>query len=61
VTITNLGDPRAIQLALPFEPDRNVALDAALDLVRERFGSTSVTRAVLIGRGTALEMPMLPD
>jgi DNA polymerase-4 len=61
VTITNLGDPRAIQLTLPFEPDRNVALDEALDLVRERFGSTSVTRAVLIGRGTALEMPMLPD
>jgi DNA polymerase-4 len=61
VTITNLGDPRAIQLTLPFEPDRNAALDAALDLVRGRFGGTSVTRAVLLGRGGDLEMPMLPD
>ncbi len=61
VTITNLGDPRAIQLVLPLEPDRNAALDAALDVVRDRFGSDSLTRAVLLGRGAGLEMPMLPD
>jgi DNA polymerase-4 len=61
VTITNLGDPRAIQLVLPLEPDRNAALDAALDVVRDRFGSDSLTRGVLLGRGAGLEMPMLPD
>ncbi len=61
VTITNLGDPRAIQLVLPLERDRNAALDAALDQVRSRFGGDSLTRAVLLGRGTGLEMPMLPD
>jgi DNA polymerase-4 len=61
VSITNLGDPRAIQLVLPFEPDRSAALDAALDEVRGRFGSGSLTRAVLLGRGTGWEMPMLPD
>jgi DNA polymerase-4 len=61
ITITNLGDPRAIQLVLPLEPDRNAALDAALDEVRGRFGSESLTRAVLLGRSTGLEMPMLPD
>ncbi len=60
VSITNLGDPRAVQLVLPFEPDRNAALDAALDEVRGRFGSSSLTRAVLLGRGGDLEMPMLP-
>ncbi len=61
VTITNLGDPRAIQLVLPLERDRNAMLDAALDEVRGRFGSGSLTRAVLLGRSTGPEMPMLPD
>ncbi len=61
VSITNLGDPRAVQLVLPLEPDRNAALDAALDQVHDRFGSSSLTRAVLLGRRGDLEMPMLPD
>ena len=38
-----------------------MALDAALDDVRERFGSTAVTRAVLLGRDTGLVVPLLPD
>ena len=38
----NLDDDAAVQLALPFDP-RGGALDAALDDVRERFGSASVT------------------
>jgi len=36
-------------------------LDVALDRVRDRFGSSSVKRAVLVGRHTGLEMPTLPD
>jgi DNA polymerase IV len=49
VTLTNLGDEVTGQLALPFD-DRARALDAALDDVRERFGSAAITRAVLVGR-----------
>ena len=51
----------AIQLALPFDRRSNAALDAVLDTVRERFGSSAVTRAVLLGRDQGLSMPMLPD
>jgi DNA polymerase-4 len=59
VAVSNLEDDRAVQLVLPF--DRHTALDAALDEVRERFGSAAVTRAVLLGRDQGLTMPLLPD
>jgi DNA polymerase-4 len=38
-----------------------LALDAAMDEVRQRFGNGSVMRGVLLGRDPGLEMPMLPD
>jgi DNA polymerase IV len=59
ITVTNLENVDAIQLALPLEP--RAALDAALDEVRHRFGSKAVQRAVLLGRETGLVMPLLPD
>jgi DNA polymerase-4 len=61
LSIANLDDDDAVQLTLPFDKASGGALDDALDHVRERFGSSSVTRAVLLGRSPALEMPMLPD
>jgi DNA polymerase IV len=61
VSVSNLDDGRAVQLALPFERRRSDALDEALDEVRRRFGSTAITRAVLIGRGQGVAMPLLPD
>jgi DNA polymerase-4 len=61
VAVSNLGDGRAVQLALPFDRHSSDALDAALDEVRLRFGSTAVTRAVLLGRSRGLTMPLLPD
>ena len=36
-------------------------LDAALDEVRRRFGSSAVSRAVLLGRDPGLTVPLLPD
>ena len=57
----NLEDDGAIQLALPFERRPTDALDAALDDVRDRFGSAAITRAVLLGRDGGLVMPLLPD
>jgi DNA polymerase-4 len=61
VAVSNLDDGRAFQLALAIDRHRSDALDAALDEVRQRFGSTAITRAVLLGRGQGLTIPLLPD
>lgn len=61
VAVANLDDDTAVQLALPFDRRSDDALDAALDGVRDRFGSSAVTRAVLLGREQGLAVPLLPD
>jgi DNA polymerase-4 len=61
IAISNLENDDAVQLALPFDSWSGGALDAALDEVRERYGSTAVTRAVLLGREQGFTMPLLPD
>jgi DNA polymerase-4 len=61
LALGNLEDDGAVQLALPFDAQRAIALDAALDSVRERYGSTAITRAVLLGRDQGLTAPLLPD
>ena len=61
VAVGNLQNDRAIQLALPFDRQRGGALDAAIDEVRQRFGSAAITRAVLLGRDHGVSMPILPD
>jgi DNA polymerase IV len=60
VAVSNLEDGRAIQLVLPLDHESD-ALDAVLDEVRQRFGSNAITRAVLLGRGQGLMVPLLPD
>jgi DNA polymerase IV len=59
--VSNLEDGRAFQLALAIDGHSSDALDAALDEVRQRFGSTAITRGVLLGRGQGLTIPLLPD
>jgi DNA polymerase-4 len=61
IAVCNLENDDAVQLALPFDRWSGGALDAALDEVRARYGSTAVTRGVLVGRDQGLTMPMLPD
>jgi len=61
VAVANLDDDSAIQLVLPLDRHRGGELDSALDEVRDRFGPTAVTRAVLLGRHQGLTVPMLPD
>jgi DNA polymerase-4 len=61
VAVANLADDRAVQLELPFARASPDALDAALDEVRARFGSTAITRAVLLGGDQGFTMPLLPD
>jgi DNA polymerase IV len=61
LTLSNLDDDSAIQLALPFGRRSSIALDRALDVVRDRFGTDAVTRAVLLGRDHGPAVPLLPD
>jgi DNA polymerase-4 len=61
ISIANLDDDGAVQLELPFDRFAGGALDAALDDVKERFGSAAVTRAVLLGKDADWTVPMLPD
>jgi DNA polymerase-4 len=61
VAIANLDDDLPMQLSLPLDPDDGALLDAALDEIRSRFGSSAVTRATLLGRPTELTVPLLPD
>ena len=61
VAVGNLDNDGAVQLSLPFDRHSGGALDAALDEVRKRFGSTAVTRAVLLGRDQGWSVPLLPD
>ena len=61
VTLTNLDNDSAIQLVLPFDRRNVASLDAALDDLRDRFGSSAITRGVLLGRDQGLSVPLLPD
>jgi DNA polymerase-4 len=61
VAFSNLEGDRAVQLALQLDRRENRALDAALDELRERFGSSAIKRAVLLGRDEGQSVPLLPD
>ncbi len=61
ISVANLDDADTLQLRLPLDDCENAALDAVVDLVRERFGSSAITRAVLLGRSPGISMPLLPD
>ena len=61
VAVTNLDDGSALQLELPFDRRNRDALDAALDQVRDRYGSAAVIRAASLGRDQRSPPPLLPD
>jgi DNA polymerase-4 len=61
VAVTNLENDCPRQLHLPFETRNGIALDVAIDDIRNRFGLGAITRAVLLGRETGLSIPLLPD
>jgi DNA polymerase IV len=61
LTIANLEDDLPFQLSLPLDTEASSLLDATLDEIRDRFGSSAVTRGVLVGRRAALTVPLLPD
>jgi DNA polymerase-4 len=61
--VSEIDRSGAEQLMLPFagEQRQPAIVDAAVDLVRRRYGKSALTRAVLVGREPGLEMPHLPD
>jgi DNA polymerase-4 len=60
--VSNIDRDGAAQLELPFgSGGDHVAVDAAVDRVRQRFGNAMLTRGVLVGRDPGWEMPTLPD
>jgi DNA polymerase-4 len=59
ISLTNLCDQDAIQLALPF--DRTAGLDRTLDELRDRFGSRAISRGALLGQDVDAWVPLLPD
>jgi DNA polymerase IV len=61
VAVGNLENDTPVQLVLPFDRRLDVALDAAVDEIRERYGVAAITRAVLLGRKSGLTIPLLPD
>lgn len=61
IAVCNLSAADAVQLPLPFDAGHGVALDHALDAVRDRFGSSAVGRAALLGKDRGWSMPLLPE
>ena len=61
LAVANLDDDDVVQLTLPFDAHAGSALDAAVDAIREKFGTTAVNRTLLLGRDPGVVMPMLPD
>ena len=61
VSVSNLQNHDREQLALPLDRQGGGDLDAAADLVRERFGSNALTRGALVGKEHGLSVPLLPE
>jgi DNA polymerase IV len=61
ISVANLENDCPLQLHLPLDPRCTGALDAAIDEIRERYGTAAITRAVLLGRDQGLVVPLLPD
>jgi len=59
--LVSADDGVGTQMALPFERVESEALDGALDAVRDRFGSASLTRAATMGSDPEFGVPLLPD
>ena len=60
VAVSNLDGDGHFQPSL-FDEAGDDRLDVAMDAVRDRFGSSSLTRAATVGRDLSPSVPILPD
>jgi DNA polymerase-4 len=60
VAVSNLDGDGNVQLSL-FDEAGDDGLDVAMDAVRDRFGSSLLTRAASLGRDLNPSVPILPD
>ena len=60
VAVSNLDSDANVQPSL-FDEVADDRLDVAMDAVRDRFGSTALTRAATLGRELNPSVPILPD
>ena len=60
VAVSNLDSDANVQPSL-FDEVADDRLDIAMDAVRDRFGSTALTRAATLGRELNPSVPILPD
>lgn len=58
--VSNIDRGGAEQLTLPLHSEPPT-VEAAVDQIRRRFGTSALTRGVLIGRDSGIEAPHLPD
>ncbi|WP_328460819.1 DNA polymerase IV [Actinoplanes sp. NBC_00393] len=61
VAVSNLDGEGNVQLEFPFDSPGNDGLDAAVDKIRDRFGSGALRRADMVGRDLHPSVPILPD
>jgi DNA polymerase-4 len=61
LAVSNLDGDGSVQPPLPFDEPYEDRLDLAVDAVRDRFGSGSLTRATSLGRDLGPSVPLLPD
>jgi DNA polymerase IV len=60
VAVSNLDNEGTVQMSL-FDELADDRLDVATDAIRDRFGSTALTRAATLGRSLHPSVPILPD
>ncbi|XVV11134.1 DNA polymerase IV [Actinoplanes sp. CA-131856] len=60
VAVSNFDGDGHVQPSL-FDDTDDDGLDTAMDAIRDRFGSSSLTRAATIGRQLGPSVPILPD
>ena len=61
IAVANLDDASRCSSRCRSTRARTRRSTPSLDLVRDRFGTAAITRAVLLGRSPGLTMPLLPD
>ena len=61
LSVGNLADDQAVQLALPCDRAASARVDAGVDALRPRCGNAAVQRTTILRGDPGIQLPMLPD